>query len=242
VNIVILLLVAMAPCAFWLWIIYKWDKYKPEPKWLIIRTFFYGLLVAIPVALIETLLYPNAAQAVGSVSSSAYLAFIVAGVTEEAGKFIIVRQTVYSSPHFEEPADGLVYAAAAALGFASLENAIYIFAFGWQVILIRALFSNLAHVLFSAMWGYALGLSKLGMLKKRYVWVGLGAAMLAHGAFDFLFFTQSVFTFLVIPMFLGLIVLFVFMMRYANRHPIYVAHRMLQSKTSMSNKQGKTDP
>jgi RsiW-degrading membrane proteinase PrsW (M82 family) len=236
-NIVILLLVAMAPCGFWLWLIYKWDRYKPEPKWLIIRTFFYGMMVAIPVALIETLLYPNAAHASASVSTSAYLAFVVAGVTEEAGKFIIVRRTVYNSPHFEEPADGLVYSAAAALGFASLENAIYIFAFGWQVILVRALFSNLAHVLFSAMWGYALGLSKLGLLKKRYVWIGLAAAMFAHGFFDFLFFTQSAFTFLVIPLFLGLIVLFVFMMRYANRHPIYVAHRMLAAKASLVDKQ-----
>jgi RsiW-degrading membrane proteinase PrsW (M82 family) len=242
VTFLIILLVAIAPCAFWLWLIYKWDKYKPEPKWLIIRTFFYGLLVAIPVALIETLLYPNAAQASASLSSSAYLAFVVAGVTEELGKFLIVRETVYNSPHFEEPADGLVYAAAAALGFASLENAIYIFAFGWQVILVRALFSNLAHVLFSAMWGYALGLSKLGMLKKRWVWLGLVAAMTAHGFFDFLFFTLSAYTLLVIPLFLGLIVLFGIMMRWANRHPVYVAHRMLASKTSLPNRDGKTPP
>jgi protease PrsW len=239
-GIIIIFLLAISPCAFWLWIIYKWDSYKPEPKWLIIRTFFYGFMVAVPVSLLETWLYPNAYLSSTSISNNAYLAFVVAGITEEAGKFIIVRRTVYNSPHFEEPADGLVYSAAAALGFASLENAIYILAFGWQVILLRALFSNLSHVLFSSMWGYALGLSKLGIMPKRNVWIGLAAAIAAHGLFDFLIFTQSLFSFMVIPLFLGLAVLFVLMMRYANLHPVYVAHRMQVSRDMTSRRQGKT--
>ncbi len=225
-DVIIVILAAIAPCAFWLWLIYKWDRYKPEPKWLIIRTFIYGLVIAIPVAFIETILYPNAPQQPSSLSAAAYLAFIVAGVTEEGGKFLIVRTTVYNSPHFEEPADGLVYSAAAALGFASLENIIYVFSFGLQVILVRALFSNLAHVLFSSLWGYPLALGKLGLIHKRYTWIGLLAAMLAHGIFDFLFFTQSNYTYLVIPLFFGMIFLFVLMMRHANRHSVYVEHRM----------------
>jgi RsiW-degrading membrane proteinase PrsW (M82 family) len=224
-TILIILLAAIAPCAFWLWLIYKWDKYKPEPKSLIIQTFFLGMVVVIPVAIIETLLYPNATQNPSSLSAAVYLAFIVVGVTEEAGKFFIVRRTIYYSPHFEEPADGLVYASAAALGFASLENVIYLLSFGWQVILVRGLFSNLAHVLFSALWGYPLALGKLGMARKEYTWYGLAASMIAHGAFDFLFFTQSFYTFLVIPLFLGMVVLFILMMRHANRHSVYVAHR-----------------
>jgi len=185
------------------------------------------MLIAIPVAAIEAFLYPSSAQNNMSLSTAFYLAFVVAGVTEESGKFLVVRTGIYRSPHFEEPADGLVYAAAAALGFAALENIVYLLNFGWQVILIRGLFSNLAHVLFSSLWGYPLALTKLGMLRnKNWVWLGLIGAMLAHGIFDFLFFTNTIYTFLVIPFFIVMIIMYVLMFRHANKNSIYVAHRV----------------
>lgn len=226
-NILIIVLIAIAPCIFWLWFIYKRDRYKPEPRWLIVRTFIFGMLAAIPVALIETGLYPSSLRNSVSLSTAIYVAFIVAGLTEELAKFLVIRLGVYNSPHFEEPADGLVYAAAAALGFASLENIIYLFGFGWEAILVRGLFSNLAHVLFSSLWGYALVLTKLKMTDNKYlVLAGLLAAILAHGLFDFLFFTSSVFTWAVIPLFLGMLIFYILMFRHANRHAIYVKHRM----------------
>jgi protease PrsW len=216
-NILIILLLAFAPCVFWLWVIYRADRCKPEPKRVIIRVFLLGMVVSIPIAFIEVLLYPNAVEGPMSLSSAAYLAFVVAGFTEEVGKFLVVRWSVYKSAYFEEPFDGLEYSATAALGFASLENVAYLISFGWEVILVRGLVSNLAHVLFSVLWGYPLALAKLGTIKKSYVWLGLLAAILAHGLFDFLFFTQSVYTFLVIPFFIGMVILFVLMVRHANR-------------------------
>ena len=111
-----------------------------------------------------------------------------------------------------------MYASAAALGFAAIENVVYVISFGLSVLLARGLISNLAHVLFSAMWGYPLALTKLGIIKNKYItWGGLVAAMVAHGLFDFLFFTSTVLTYLVIPLFIGMVVLFVIMMRHANR-------------------------
>jgi RsiW-degrading membrane proteinase PrsW (M82 family) len=224
-QILIIFMAALAPCVFWLWLIYRWDKYRPEPRSLIIRTFILGMVVAIPVALIESFLYPQAAEGPATLQSAAYIAFVVAGITEEAGKFIVVRAGAYRSEHFEEPADGLVYSATAALGFASLENVVYILTFGLPVILIRGLFSNLAHVLFSSLWGYPLALGKLGMMQKRGTYIGLALAMFAHGLFDFFFYTESLLTFLAIPLFLGMAAMFVLMMRHANRHAVYVEHR-----------------
>jgi len=216
-GILVIILVAVAPCAFWLWIIYLGDRCKPGVKRLMIQTFLLGLGVAIPVAIIESRLYPGSIQDTMSLSTAAYLAFIVAGVTEESGKFLVVRFSAYNSRYFEQPEDGLIYSASAALGFATLENVIYVLSFGLQVILARGLFSNLAHVLFSSLWGYPLGLTKLGFMKHKYlVYIGLAAAMLAHGAFDFLFFTSTVYTYLVIPLFLGMIVVFILMMRHTN--------------------------
>lgn len=226
-RLVIVLLVALAPCVFWLWLIYKGDKYKPEPKSLIIRTFLFGLGIAIPVAFLETFLYRGSTAGNLSLSTAAYLSFVVAGVTEEIAKFLVVRIGVYPSAHFEEPTDGLVYAAAAALGFASLENVVYLINYGWQVILLRGLFSNLAHVLFSALWGYPLAMTKLEFFKhKSAVWFGLGGAILAHGIFDFLLFTGTVYTFLVIPLFIIMLLIFILMMRHANKISPFIAHRV----------------
>jgi protease PrsW len=221
-----LILVAVAPCAFWLWLIYKSDKYQPEPKFQIIKLFLLGAAVAIPVSIIESVLYPGSVQGKLALSTAAYVAFVVAGVTEETAKFLTVRIGVYRSRFFNEPSDGLVYAAAAALGFASLENIVYIINYGWQVILIRGMFSNLAHVLFSALWGYPLALAKLGLQPKALVFLGLVGAIAAHGLFDFLFFTESAFTWLVIPFFLAMIVVFIFMLRHSNRISQINPHRI----------------
>lgn len=211
------LLLALAPCAFWLWLIYKSDKYQSEPKLQIIKLFLLGAAVAIPVSLIESVLYPSPIQDKLPIQTAFYVAFFVAGLTEELAKFLTVRIWAYRTRFFNEPSDGLVYAAAAALGFAFAENIVYILEFGWQVILLRGMFSNLAHVLFSVLWGYPLILSKLGLKSKIWVWLGLIGAIAAHGLFDFLFFTQSIFTWVVIPFFLAMIFVFILMVRHSNR-------------------------
>jgi protease PrsW len=217
-GIILILLVAVAPCAFWMWMIYLGDKCRPGQKGLMIRTFFYGVGIAIPVAFIESFIYRGPVQGDISLAAAAYLSFVVAGVTEETAKFLTMRFGAYKSLYFSQPEDGLLYTASVALGFATLENVIYVFSFGLEVILARGLFSNLAHVLFSSLWGYPLGLTKFGFIKhKIFIYLGLAGAIAAHGVFDFLFFTGSVYTWLVLPLFLGMVVVFVLMMRHANR-------------------------
>ena len=59
----------------------------------------------------------------------------IVGPVEETSKFLAIRLAVYRSLHFEEPMDGLVYGAAASLGFASLENLIYVLSYGPEVMI-----------------------------------------------------------------------------------------------------------
>ena len=221
-HFLLILVIAFTPVFFWLWIAYRWDKYQPEPRWLVIRTFLLGMAVVIPVALIETLLgfakstATNVGQA--SLSSMAYSAFIVAGVTEELGKFLVVYLTIYKNRHFDESTDGIVYASAAALGFASLENLFYMISFGWGVIILRSLMSTFGHLLFSVIWGYPLALRKISRPgATTLLLLGLVGAMLAHGLYDFVLFTQSWFALLVIPILAVLIVVLVLMLRHSRR-------------------------
>lgn len=222
----VLLVLAFSPGLFWLWLIYKKDRYRPEPRALVIRTFLLGAAVAFPVSIIESILYPGSLEKLldkpPSLALAAYVAFIVAGLTEELGKYLVVKRTIYSSPYFDEPMDGLIYASAAALGFASLENVGYLFSFGPELILTRGPFSTLAHVLFSAMWGYALGRQKLHQGAGRpLVVLGLIGSIAAHGLFDFVLFAQRGYEPLALLLFVAAGILFLYLLSSADKASPY---------------------
>ncbi len=220
-------IIAFVPGIFWMWFIYRWDRHQPEPRWLVVRSFLWGMLLVIPIAVIEFLLILGNLGSQGlsqignanlSLGNIAYESFIVAGVTEELGKFLVVRLFIYKSPYFDDSTDGIIYASAVALGFATLENIGYTFTYGWQVILVRGPISTFSHVLFSAIWGYPLALRKIGYPKAtRCIWLGLIGAMLAHGFFDFLLFTQTWYALLAIPLLAGMVIGLNLMLRHSRR-------------------------
>jgi len=187
--------VGFAPGIFWLWMIVRANTHRPDPAPLVIRTFLLGVLVALPVVVVGSILRgANAGEITAEMplGEAAFLAFVVAGLVEELGKFLVVRLSLYDSPYFDEPLRGLIYASAVALGFASLENVSYMVSHGPSVIGPRALFSTLGHVFFSALWGYGLGADRRARLEggpsRGYAFLGITGAILAHGAFDVLLF------------------------------------------------------
>lgn len=133
----------------------------------------------------------------GSGTYSEHSGFLVAAffyvgivaVIEELAKFFVVFTVAYPNKAFNEPMDGIVYAAAAAVGFASFENVFYVLNKGPLVLLLRGPFSTLGHVLFSALWGAALGLSLNEPSRSRRFWMisgGLVLSILAHGVYNIL--------------------------------------------------------
>ncbi|MBI2172475.1 MAG: PrsW family intramembrane metalloprotease [Chloroflexi bacterium] len=185
-----------APGVFWLWLIYQRDRYIPAPPFLVVRTFLWGVAISLPVVIVEGLLEAAGGVTLGqgvpgdgsSLAGIAYTSFVVAGFTEEAAKFFVVHKTIFPSPYFRQPLDGVIFAAAGALGFASIENVFYMATFGPAVILVRGPFSTLAHVFFSVAWGYTLGLRKQRKGWPSLVALSVLSAMFLHGLFDFLLF------------------------------------------------------
>ncbi len=182
------LILGFAPALFWLWYFYIKDRYAPEPRAWILRIFLLGMISTIPIALIETLigaLYP----------SDFFLAVVVAPIVEECGKFLVVYLFVFRRPVFDEPIDGIVYAVTAALGFAALENIVYLFAaysetltLPLELSVLRAVLSVPGHALMSSMWGYALGQSLVTPHPRvtRLIFQGILLAIFLHSAFNFL--------------------------------------------------------
>lgn len=182
-----LLLIAFAPGIFWLWYFYHRDRYGPEPLIWIFRVFLLGMLMTVPAALAE--------NALSVVLSAIAISVIAAPVVEETLKFLVVRKTVYETPAFNKPIDGIVYATTASLGFATLENLGYVLLsyqtslpFALETGALRALLSVPAHALFSSMWGYALGHAKYRPSPERGLIIlkGVLLAIVFHSVFNLL--------------------------------------------------------
>lgn len=194
-NVFVVLTLAIAPGLFWLWFFYKKDKLEPEPRHLIVQTFFWGVFLAIPVLMVQI-------PIMVFTSSMVVLAVIVAPITEELGKYLVVRWGVYNHIEFDEPVDGIVYAAAAALGFASIENVFYLLGSYYApteiadgvsassavltLFVIRGLLSVPGHALWASLWGYALGVAKFSPPDKARGLIrnGLLLSMFSHGLFN----------------------------------------------------------
>jgi RsiW-degrading membrane proteinase PrsW (M82 family) len=176
------LVLAVAPGIFWLWFFYRKDKLEPEPKSLIIQTFLWGMVSVIPIAIVQVLIpLPDPLGAI-----------VVAPITEEIGKYLVVRWTVYNHPEFDEPMDGVIYAVAAALGFASLENVLYLFGEYHEtgsvlgIFIVRSVLSVPGHALDSSLWGFGLGMAKFAPPERRSTIIrnGLILGILLHGIFN----------------------------------------------------------
>lgn len=185
-------ILAFAPGLFWLWFFVRGRSYRPKPRLLLALTFFLGMLSTIPAAILEFAFIGEDVDRPGAdLAAVASAMLFVVGPVEETSKFLAVRLGPYRSLYFDEPRDGLVYAAAARLGFASLENLVYILNFGPEVMLGRAPISTLAHVIFGSFWGYGLALQAQEGTRARWVWLAAGLAVAAgvHGLFNVLVFT-----------------------------------------------------
>jgi RsiW-degrading membrane proteinase PrsW (M82 family) len=188
--VILLTILAFAPGLFWLRFFYRKDQLEPEPKQLIFRMFVVGLLIFFPAAILER---PFAQYHLA-------LVLVVAPVVEESCKFLAVRQLVYKNREFDEPMDGIVYAASVALGFASLENLGYLMealqsGVFVSTYVLRAILSVPGHVLFSSLWGYTLGLAKFAPAKFRnkIILQGFISSIVVHGIFNFFATISAIF-------------------------------------------------
>lgn len=185
-----MILIAIAPSLALLIFVYQKDRYDREPLSLLFKLFFYGILSTIPVYFMEKFLirYSN--------GSALYQAFIVAGITEEFFKFLIIINIAYKSKYYDEKLDGIVYAVFASLGFATAENFLYILFRSENILytgIIRAIFSVPAHMLFAITMGYYLSLAKFANSRSEsnaYMIRALFVPMLLHGIYDYILMSR----------------------------------------------------
>jgi RsiW-degrading membrane proteinase PrsW (M82 family) len=178
--------------------VYVSDTTSGEPLTVLVATFLLGILTASFAALVNSLLRP-AFGPLGFLGMGVFF-FLVVGPVEESVKLLAVRLYAYDTESFDCVVDGAVYGAMAGLGFATVENSIFIarqigdlgmdagvaalVSAGGGITAVRAL-AGPGHVIYSAVAGYYLGLAKFNPGQRGPIVVkGLLVAAFIHATYN----------------------------------------------------------
>jgi len=188
------LIVATVPVLIIIIFVYVKDKYEKEPKKVLLKHFLLGAIVSV---LLSFLLYfivesffPPANEF--SVFDQFVKAFFVVGLIEEFSKYIIVLLYGQKRSFFNEPFDGIVYCVMVSMGFAFVENILYVIDGGLDVAILRAFTAIPAHATFAIIMGYFMGKAKFSKNRVKWNLIGLLLAIILHGAYDFFIFINFI--------------------------------------------------
>lgn len=176
------------PALFWLYFWLREDKLKPEPRSLIMLSFFSGMIAVLASLFAEKTLK-------GAVASSVILLAVYAPIIEESLKFLAAYFSALRKKEDDEPIDPAIYLITSALGFAALENALFLVNplvennIMASVITgdLRFIGATLLHVVASASIGIFIGFSfyKSRLFKFILTIIGLATAITLHSFFNF---------------------------------------------------------
>ncbi len=196
-----LAILAIGPGIFWLWYFLAKDRLRPEPRGLVIRVFLYGVAACLASGALEWFVFraigvdPRLRDATNVVAAASLV-----GLIEEGTKFLAVYAGAYRNAAFDEVLDGIVYAVAAALGFATVENLFYVLHGGAGVGVARAIVAVPGHAFCGALMGFNMGKAKFaGPTERAWLLSGLGLAVLAHAVYDALLLSRSVLALATVP-------------------------------------------
>ncbi len=197
-----LAIIAIAPGIFWPWYFLSKDKLRPEPRGLVIAVFLYGVAACVASGVLEWIGFRGLGLDPRNPAPANVLATAaLVGLIEEGTKFLAVYAGVYRHAAFDEVLDGIVYAVAASLGFATLENLVYVLHGGAGVGVTRALLSVPGHAFCGALMGFNVGKAKFaGPKEGAWLIAGLGLAVLAHAAYDALLLSHTVLALATVPL------------------------------------------
>ncbi|MFA5933641.1 MAG: PrsW family glutamic-type intramembrane protease [Candidatus Paceibacterota bacterium] len=186
-NLATAFLLGLVPALLWLWFWLREDREHPEPLGLIVITFILGALSVMLVLPLE--------KFANSLLDDKNMLIVIWASIEEVAKYLAVGLIALRSKELNEPIDYPIYFIATALGFAALENTLFLMhplaAADTTTSLItgnlRFLGATLLHATSSALVGISLGLSYFNgwFSKKIHLVFGLAAAITLHSVFNF---------------------------------------------------------
>jgi RsiW-degrading membrane proteinase PrsW (M82 family) len=180
------LIAGLLPSLIWLWFWLREDSEHGEPKWLLAASFFGGIVAVLFAILIEKFIADNVIDN--------NLKYILWAATEELLKFMAVTVIVLKSKYNDEPLKPMIYCIVVALGFAALENALFLLepvsigAIAQSIVTgnMRFIGATLVHIVSSATVGFAIGITYYRGASAKLISLVLAliAAITIHSIFN----------------------------------------------------------
>jgi RsiW-degrading membrane proteinase PrsW (M82 family) len=185
-TILVALLTGVVPTLIWLFFWLREDRFQPEPRGLLALTFFAGAMIVFLVLPLEQF-----AVRYGLEGTSKILFF--AGI-EEVAKFLVVYAIDFNSSYLDEPIDYAIYLITGALGFAMMENILFLthpelqsdISFVVETGMLRFLGASILHAVLAAILGIILGFVyyKRRSIRRTFLFTGLIVVTILHTLFN----------------------------------------------------------
>lgn len=200
------ILLTFLPPVLWL-LFYLREDSHPEPKRLLLLAFVGGMVSAVFALAGECAwLFLNAGSCVAGITPQTNFFFLFFGIAiiEEYVKYLPIKFLVLSrcdghTCDFDEPIDGMIYMMTSALGFAALENTLFLFPLlqqntlqGLELTTNRFLGANLLHALSSGIVGFFLARAWFSPHRHHFLALGIIIASLLHMIFNYLILVREV--------------------------------------------------
>ena len=211
---------AIGPAAVLLYYIYQKDKADREPSKLLFRLFVGGVLSAALAVILEYASeYLEYALLGNSGPYNMYAIFeaCMVGVIEEGSKYLFLKKISWRNPAFNYLFDGIVYAVFVSLGFAAIENVLYVLQYKTADVMIqRAILTIPAHMSFAVYMGLFYSRARLFFKRgdkgasRLNLRAGFCAAALLHAFYDGCLMVDMEYSFLVFCVFVAVLDYLVF--------------------------------
>ena len=216
---------AIAPALALISFFYLRNEMFTEPRRTLLRAFLYGAIITFPILFIQYVLHAE-----GVFEHSFFSDVLFASAIEEFFKWIIIFVVILRHVEFDDPYDGVLYGVAVSLGFATVENIIYLLSFGINEAFIRAMLPVSSHALFGVVMGYYFGKGKFSTnnREKEYLFLAFLAAFILHFSYNTILMIKDNFLYIMVPF---MLFLWWFALRKVKRaHEHLLEHVVTQSK------------
>jgi len=224
----LLLLLSILPGLLIVLYIYWRDRHDREPIFYLTVCFVFGMLSTYPAIKMEEFGMRDLGiyNAINDPFMTFTFTFAVVAFSEEFVKYIFLRYYIFPKKEFDEPMDGIVYSVMISMGFATLENILYVVVradnieVAFQIGLLRMITAVPGHAIFAILMGYFVGLAKFSEDKGNlYLVIGLVSAILLHGTYDFFIFMQMKEFLIWFTLIFGTLSSLIFLRRHSDNSP-----------------------
>lgn len=209
-----LISLAILPAAYLMRYIYRQDRLDKEPASLLTKLVILGMCSAPVAAILETIGTAFLSRHMNPTHYYMIYAFLIVGVSEEVCKLVFLYLGSWRHRAFDYHFDGLVYAVYVSLGFAILENILYVFQGGVTTAIMRAVLSIPGHMCFAVPMGIFYSDAKSLEMRHRQgvlskLLTGLLFSIFLHGLYDFCLMDSHYLLFIVVVIFIYLMIFYV---------------------------------